>query len=208
MARKRRVVLIQGAFDILNYGHVQAFRFAKAHGDHLIVALNTNELIPRYKNRQPVVPWRHKKAIIEACRYVDRVVPAPDFSPMKLLRRYDVDVYVISREWEHTKAAEIAYMRQKGGRVVIARRFAGVSTTEIKERLLKEHLDAGDRVHPPAGDQLGARPLRGAPAVPPERGSSAALPVRPWRARATGAGLLNGDRAPRRGDAGARRNGA
>ena len=41
------VVLLQGAFDILNYGHIRAFKYAKAQGDYLIVALNTNELNSR-----------------------------------------------------------------------------------------------------------------------------------------------------------------
>ena len=138
----RRIVLLQGAFDILNYGHIRAFKFAKAQGDYLIVALNTNELIRDYKGREPVIAWSQKRRIIEACRYVDRVVPAREFSPLKLLKRYQVDVYVLSREWEHTKSAEIDFMKQKGGRVCFSRRFTGISTTTIKARLLKEHLDA------------------------------------------------------------------
>jgi glycerol-3-phosphate cytidylyltransferase len=135
-------VLLQGAFDILNYGHIRAFKFAKAQGDYLIVALNTNELIREYKGREPVMPWSHKRRIIEACRYVDRVVPAREFSPLKLLKRYRVDVYVLSYEWEHTKTAEIAFIKQKGGRVCFSQRFRGVSTSAIKATLLKEHLDA------------------------------------------------------------------
>ncbi len=135
-------MLLQGAFDILNYGHIRAFKFAKSLGDYLIVALNTNELIRDYKGREPVMPWSHKRSMIEACRYVDKVVPAREFSPLKLLKRYQVDIYVLSYEWEHTKAAEIAYMKQKGGRVCFSRRFRGVSTSAIKATLLKEHLDA------------------------------------------------------------------
>jgi len=137
-----RIVLLQGAFDILNYGHIRAFRYAKAQGDYLIVALNTNELIRDYKGREPVMPWSHKRSIIEACRYVDKVVPAREFSPLKLLKRYQVDVYVLTYEWEHTKAVEIAYMKQKGGRVCFSPRFRGVSSSAIKATLLKEHLDA------------------------------------------------------------------
>jgi glycerol-3-phosphate cytidylyltransferase len=135
-------VLLQGAFDILNYGHIRAFKFARAQGDYLIVALNTNELIRDYKGREPVMLWSQKRRIIEACRYVDKVVPARKFSPLELLKRYRVDVYVLSREWEHTKTAEIAFMKQKGGRVCFSRRFNGVSTSAIKATLLKEHLDA------------------------------------------------------------------
>lgn len=137
-----RIVLLQGAFDIPNYGHIRAVKFAKARGDYLIVALNTNELIRDYKGREPMMLWSQKRRISEACRYVDKGVPARKFSPLELLKRYRVDVYTLSREWEHTKAAEIAFMKQKGGRICFSRRFHGVSTSAIKATLLKEHLDA------------------------------------------------------------------
>jgi glycerol-3-phosphate cytidylyltransferase len=141
MVRKQRIVLIQGAFEILNYGHIRAFKFAKAQGDYLIVALNTNELIADYKSRQAVMPWVQKKRIIESIRYVDKVVPAKEFSPLRLLKQHHVDVYVLTREWEHTKAVEMAFMKDKGGRVCFSRRFKGVSTTAVKEKLLREYLD-------------------------------------------------------------------
>ena len=134
-------VLVQGAFDILNYGHVETFRFAKSHGDFLIVALNSNSLIKDYKNRQAVMPWWHKKRIIESIRYVDKVVKADDFSPLKLLKKHKIDVYITTEEWVNTKAKEMDYMRESGGITVISPRMKGVSTTKIKERLLKEYLD-------------------------------------------------------------------
>ncbi len=141
--RRKKVVLIQGAFEIVNHGHVLALRRAKQLGDILIVALNTNRLIKDYKDRQPVLPWQHKKVILESLRCVDLVVPAHNFSPLKLLKKHNVDVFVLTREWEHTKAEEIAYMKSKGGRVYFSRRYAGVvSTSEIKRRLLAEAKEA------------------------------------------------------------------
>jgi glycerol-3-phosphate cytidylyltransferase len=139
-----RIVLLQGTFDLLNWGHVKAFQRAKAQGDYLIVALNTNALVKRFKGRDAVLPWYQKKFIIESCRFVDKVVRASDFSPLKLLKRYDVDVYVLTREWHSTKAREIAYMKKKGGRVVYSPRFKGViPTSKIKEILLKEAINGG-----------------------------------------------------------------
>jgi len=143
MNKKRKVVLLQGAFDILNWGHVKAFQRAKKLGTHLIIALNTDELLKKYKGRDAVIPWQQKKEIIEAIRYVDEVIPATEFSPMRLLKLYDVDVYVLTREWEDTKAKEIAYMHAKGGKVSFSPRFEGVvCTSEIKRRLLQEAKDA------------------------------------------------------------------
>lgn len=141
ISKKPKVVLIQGAFDIINWGHIKAFQRAKALGDYLIVALNSNELLEKYKGRQAVLPWYQKKFIIESCSFVDKVVKATEFSPLKLLKKYEVDVYVLSHEWEETKKEEIAYMKQKGGQISWSPRFRGVvPTSQIKRILLDEAL--------------------------------------------------------------------
>lgn len=149
-AKTRKVVLIQGAFEILNYGHVRAFKRARAMGTHLIVALNSNKLLKEYKKRDAVMPWKQKKVILEGIRYVDQVVEARNFSPMKLLKKYDVDVYVLTKEWELTKAEEIAYMKKKGGRISFSPRYAGVvCTSDIKRILLAEAKAAEPPPKPP-----------------------------------------------------------
>lgn len=134
-----KIVLFQGAFEIIHAGHIRCFKRAKSCGDFLIVALNTNALLYRYKRRKAVLSFRHKKQIIEAIRYVDLVVPAHHFSPLALLKKHKVDVFVMAEEWLPTKGEEIEYMKSKGGKVVILPRYKGVtSTTEIKRRLLAE----------------------------------------------------------------------
>ncbi len=136
---KKRIVLLQGAFDIINWGHVKAFQRARAQGDYLIVALNSNELVKAYKGRDAVLPWYQKKFIIESCVYVDKVVKATKFSPLELLKKYNVDVYVLTKEWAETKEKEIAFMKAKGGKISWSPRFKGVvSTSRIKEILLQE----------------------------------------------------------------------
>ncbi len=137
--KKPRVVLFQGAWEILNYGHVRAFRRAKQEGDVLILALNTNALLRKYKKREAVLSWAHKATILRAIKWVDKVVPAHNASPLELLKKYDVDVFVLTREWESSHGESIAYMRAKGGKVFFSRRYAGVvATSEIKARLLRE----------------------------------------------------------------------
>ncbi len=136
---KKRIVLFQGAWEILNYGHVRAFERAKKEGDWLIVALNTNKLLKKYKGRDAVLPWYQKKRILESIRWIDQVVPAHDASPLSLLKKHDADVFVLTREWESSHADSIAYMKAKGGKVFFSRRYAGVvPTSEIKKRLLEE----------------------------------------------------------------------
>lgn len=133
-----KTVFIQGAFEILNAGHVRVFKQCKRQGDYLIVALNTNKLLKKYKGRDAVLPWKEKKEIIEAIRWVDKVVPAHSFSPLKLLKKHKVKVYCYSKEWEKTKSEEIAYMKGKGGKNFVTTDFKVVRTRQIKKTLLNE----------------------------------------------------------------------
>lgn len=137
--KTKTIVLFQGAFEIVNVGHVKAFALAKSFGDYLIVAVNNNPLLKDYKKRQAVLPWSHKKQIVASNRHVDKVVEAKHFSPMGLLRKYKPAVYVIGSEWIPSKLKEIAYVKSYGGRIEISPRFRGViPTSEIKRRLLAE----------------------------------------------------------------------
>jgi glycerol-3-phosphate cytidylyltransferase-like family protein len=133
-----KIVLIQGAWELVNAGHVLVMQECRKQGDYLIVALNSNELLREYKGRDAVLPWEEKKLIISSIRWVDRVVPATEFSPLALLKEYNVDVYCLSHEWESTKTEEIAYMLGKGGKVFWTTDYPIVRTSEIKRRLLQE----------------------------------------------------------------------
>lgn len=143
MGSKKCIVFVQGAYDIINWGHVKSLELAKSFGDHLIVGLNSNELIRKYKQREPVLPWYQKRDILLALKWVDEVVEAKAFSPIKLLEEHDVDVYCMTEEWLGTKKAEMKFMALKpDGKVKILPRFEGVvPTSKIKEILLSEAKD-------------------------------------------------------------------
>lgn len=135
----KKIVFVQGAFELSTWAHMRTFKRAKALGDYLIVALNSNELLKDYKKRDAILPWYQKKELIESIKYVDKVIVANDFSPLELLKKHKVDVYVLTKEWKHTKATEIAYMKSIGGKVSWSPRFkGGIATSEIKRVLLKE----------------------------------------------------------------------
>lgn len=130
---------MQGAWEIIHWGHIRCIKRAKKCGDYLIVALNTNKLLYKYKKRKAVLPFRDKKQTLQAIRYVDEVVSAHEFSPLSLLKKHKANVFVVAAEWADTKEEEIAYMKSIGGRVVILPRYRGVTpTSEIKRRLLVE----------------------------------------------------------------------
>lgn len=131
-------VFFQGSFELINLGHVRCLKRAKQYGT-LIVGLNSNELIKSYKGRDPVLPWHHKKKILESIRYVDKVVKCNKFSCMAQLQKYKIDFYVNGKEWESTHQKEIKYVKDVGGKIVFLPRYKdNVSTSEIKKKLLAE----------------------------------------------------------------------
>ena len=129
-------VFFQGAFDILNHGHILAFRDAKKQGDYLIVGLNTDELIKSYKHKSSILPYWQRKIILESIKYIDEVIPMNTFSPLENLK--DIDVYVIYIGWKDSKVKEIEYMESKGGKVFFTPEYDNViHSSEIKSLLLK-----------------------------------------------------------------------
>ena len=137
MKTKKRV-FFGGTFEILNYGHVKAFELAKTFGDYLIIGLNSDKLIRYYKHRDPVIPYYQKKFMIESFKWVDKVIPVTHFSPMSILKKQNIDIYVVGYEWVDAHKEEIAYMKNKGGEVRVMPDFHAIRTSQIKEILLKE----------------------------------------------------------------------
>lgn len=144
----QKTALIQWTFEIIHTWHIKTFEYAKQHCDNLIVALNTNDLVKSYKHREPIDSRENKKNVIEAIRYVDKVIPAPAESPRDLIIRNDIDVYIVGDEYLEKHKDLIADLRAQGKEVIVSPRWEWcISTSLIKTRLLKEYLDSIPQQH-------------------------------------------------------------
>lgn len=135
--KKERIVLLQGTFRPINAGHIRAFKMCKEMGGKLIIALNTDKLVRSYKNQEPVMPYVEVKEMLEAIKYVDKVVPAPHFSPFELLKKHQANVYAIGSEWVEAHQEEIKYIKDNGGEVIVIPDFGLTHSSEIKRRILE-----------------------------------------------------------------------
>jgi len=129
---KKRIVITYGTFDLLHYGHINLFKRAKALGDYLIVAISTDEF-NEIKGKTCYFPYEKRKIIVEAVRYVDKVIPENTWEQKVFdIKKHNVDVFVMGDDWtgkfdDLKEYCEVIYLP----------RTPDVSTTSIKEDLNK-----------------------------------------------------------------------
>jgi len=134
-AAGRTLVFTNGAFDILHRGHVAYLGFARAQGDALVVGLNSDDSVRRYKGpSRPVNPAEDRAFVLSALRCVDYVVVFDEDEPRDLIASILPDVLVKGRDWAHYVSGRDV-VEANGGRVVLADMVEGRSTTNTIARI-------------------------------------------------------------------------
>ena len=124
-----RRVITYGTFDLLHYGHINLLRRAKAQGDYLIVALSTDEFNWNQKQKKCYFSYEQRKALLEAIRYVDLVIPEENWEQkLSDMHEYHIDTFVMGDDWE----GKFDFLRDEGVEVVYLPRTPEISTTQIK----------------------------------------------------------------------------
>lgn len=126
-----------GVFDMFHVGHLNILRRAKEKCDYLIVGVSTDELVMDYKQKRPIVPFDQRCAIVEAIRYVDRVVPQENMDKMALWSTWQFHRMFVGDDWKNTEKwnrLEVDF-KLKGCEIVYFSRTAGVSSTEFTRKI-------------------------------------------------------------------------
>ncbi len=107
-------------------------RRAKEYGDYLIVGLSTDEFNYRQKHKKSYFDYAQRKQLLEAIRYVDKVIPEKSWDQKKSdVHKFDIDTFVIGDDWK----GKFDYLKDEGVKVVYLPRTPEISTTQIKEDL-------------------------------------------------------------------------
>lgn len=126
-------VITYGTFDVLHYGHINLLKRAKALGDYLIVALSSDEF-NAIKNKKSYYTYEQRKTILEACRYVDLVIPENDWEQkVSDVQKYQADIFVMGDDWE----GKFDFLKDYC-EVVYLPRTPDVSSTQTKEFLKRK----------------------------------------------------------------------
>jgi D-glycero-beta-D-manno-heptose 1-phosphate adenylyltransferase len=131
----RRVVFTNGVFDLLHPGHVRYLQAARAEGDVLIVAINSDRSVRANKGpTRPIVPEHERAEVLEALSVVDAVVVFDDETPQAIIDRLRPDVLVKGADWAADAIVGRETVEAGGGRVVRVPIEAGWSTSAIIEK--------------------------------------------------------------------------
>jgi rfaE bifunctional protein nucleotidyltransferase chain/domain len=135
-ARGRRVVFTNGVFDILHPGHLRYLQQARALGDVLIIALNSDASVRRNKGpERPINPEHERAEILEALECVDGVVLFDEETPAEIITAIQPDILVKGADWAEDAIVGRATVEARGGRVVRVPIEQGFSTTGIIEKI-------------------------------------------------------------------------
>jgi D-beta-D-heptose 7-phosphate kinase/D-beta-D-heptose 1-phosphate adenosyltransferase len=127
----KRIVTINGTFDVLHSGHLHILREARQLGDVLIVGVNSDASVRQNKGpSRPVVPESQRAEMLLALRFVDYVHVFNETVPMPFLEEVRPDVHVNGSDYG-PKCIEAPLVERLGGRIHIIERLPGLATSNI-----------------------------------------------------------------------------
>jgi D-beta-D-heptose 7-phosphate kinase/D-beta-D-heptose 1-phosphate adenosyltransferase len=132
----RRVVFTNGVFDLLHPGHVRYLQAARAQGDALIVAVNSDRSVRGNKGpERPVTPERERAEIVAALDCVDAAVIFDEPTPDAIVKAIQPDVLVKGADWAADRIVGRDTVEARGGVVVRVPIEPGWSTTSILQKI-------------------------------------------------------------------------
>lgn len=129
---------IQAAMDMFHYGHLNLINNAKKYCKKLTVAVNSDDLIQRYKNKTPIVSCEDRMRIIGAIKGVDRVVSIDHRDKVRAAKELQFDALLMGDDWKNTSFynEQEEKLRAIGVTIVYLPRTPNVSSTNIREEYI------------------------------------------------------------------------
>ena len=125
-----------GVFDLFHVGHLNILKRAKEQCDYLVVGVTVDELVA-YKGKKAFIPFEERCAIVEAIKYVDKVVPQTSMDKMEAWNNLHFHKMFVGDDWKGTDTwnhweAEFAKV---GVEIVYFPYTAKTSSSELREAL-------------------------------------------------------------------------
>jgi D-glycero-beta-D-manno-heptose 1-phosphate adenylyltransferase len=136
-ARKLTIATLNGSFDLMHAGHLFIIHEASKQADRLIVALNSDSSIQKYKSPdRPIISLTHRLEMMAALQFVDYVTWFEETDPCALLIKIKPDVHVNGAEYGEN-CIEAETVKAQGGRLHLVNRIPSLATSAIIEKIKK-----------------------------------------------------------------------
>lgn len=138
--RDYKLVITNGCFDVLTVAHLELLQFAKAQGDKLVVAVNSDASVESLKGKgRPINTLEERVKALAACEFVDFVISFDDGTPYKLLKELKPETLTLVKGGDYHKTEVVGYDLVKD--VQIFPYIEGVSSTN-KIKSMKQAAEA------------------------------------------------------------------
>lgn len=135
-SKNEKVVFTNGCFDLLHLGHVDYLEKARTLGDRLVIGLNTDDSVSRFKGPERPLQDQHSRArILAALQFVDLVVFFNEDTPLNLISELVPNVLVKGSDYLAENIVGADVVKKAGGKVETIEFVPGYSTTRIVEKI-------------------------------------------------------------------------
>ena len=133
MERHCKTVVTFGVYDMLHIGHILLFKRARELGERLVVAVQEDEVIQKYKpGTSMVYTTEERMYMVSTIKYVDEVVSYKDVD--KDIQRFDFDIFAKGPDQNHEgfqRAEE--WCKKNGKEIVVIPRTEGISSSMLRD---------------------------------------------------------------------------
>ena len=131
----RTIATLNGCFDLLHFGHLKMLYEASQQADVLIVSLNSDRSIQKYKGRhRPILSLKERLEMISAFEWVDYVTYFDEIDPRVLLEKIKPDTHTNGSEYGKD-CIEADIVKKNGGKIHIVERIPQFSTSQLIEKI-------------------------------------------------------------------------
>lgn len=134
---KRKIGFTSGVFDMFHIGHLNVLKKSKERCDYLIVAVSTDEIVEQYKHHTPVIPFEQRAAIVEACKYVDEVIPQDTMDKLEIWKQHHFDIMFHGDDWKgsglYSKYEED--LKSVGVEIEYLPHTDGISSSQLRDKI-------------------------------------------------------------------------
>lgn len=141
----KKIVTLNGSFDILHLGHIRALQEAKHQGDVLIVLLNSDKSIKSYKGpARPINSQKARTGVLSSVECIDYLVLFNEITPKKILAKIKPDIFCQGSDWGKD-CIERGVVEKYGGNVYVLKWAGSFSTSTLIRKIIDIHSKPQDR---------------------------------------------------------------